>query len=284
MPTLRPRSRSAEREIDRGGRFADAALAGGDRDDRADARNAGGRPRGRCPCPPVPRGARGAGVRLPAVAADAAARAAGAFGGERDHDRLHAGNRAHRRFGALAHVFPGLDLRAASTVIEKNTLPSVATISDSFPVAGERRAVGRATAASFARTSSLSDAMPPSPCRSMPHCGHDRTARPRSTRPVDAPPPVMAIDRWRRARAASTMEDNDGEGGVCRAWRHGLPDGRASQDQGRPRRHGLSTAPPPKPRNGSRNMAAKARRRRRRRPRARTSSWPASATTTICAR
>ena len=40
MPTLQPERREAEREIDRGGRFADAALAGGDRDDRLDAGHA----------------------------------------------------------------------------------------------------------------------------------------------------------------------------------------------------------------------------------------------------
>ena len=32
---------------------------------------------------------------------------------------------------------------------------------------------------------------------------------------------------------------DDGEGGVSRSWRDGLPDGRASQEQGRPRRHRL---------------------------------------------
>jgi hypothetical protein len=61
---------------------------------------------------------------------------------------------------ALARTCSQVRTCAASTVIEKKTLPSPAMISDNVPVAGSGRPSGAAIAASFARTSSLSDAMP----------------------------------------------------------------------------------------------------------------------------
>jgi hypothetical protein len=59
------------------------------------------------------------------------------------------------RSRTLSHCFTW----AASTVMEKNTLPSLATISESFPVAVSGRPSGVGTLESAARTSSLSDAM-----------------------------------------------------------------------------------------------------------------------------
>ena len=47
----------------------------------------------------------------------------------------------------------------ASTVMEKNTLPSLATMSETLPVAASGRPSGVGTPASVARTSSLSVAM-----------------------------------------------------------------------------------------------------------------------------
>jgi hypothetical protein len=58
----------------------------------------------------------------------------------------------------LSHAFTS----AASTVMEKKTLPSLATISESLSVAVSGRPSGVGTLESFARTSSLSDAMPAS--------------------------------------------------------------------------------------------------------------------------
>ena len=50
---------------------------------------------------------------------------------------------------------------------------------------------------------------------------------------------MIAFPAFRSAHAGYRTEDTNGEGGVCRLGRHGLPDGRASQGQGRPRRHRL---------------------------------------------
>ena len=144
MPTLRPSVAQAERQIDRGGRFADAALAGGDRDDRLDAR-------ARRPAP-LRGAARAAGWRGPA-ARRLAAGGAGAAPALRSAvsatmRRLHARQRTHRLLGALAHRLPGLAPAPASTVIEKNTLPSLTTMSDSVPVLGSGVPSGAATPSS----------------------------------------------------------------------------------------------------------------------------------------
>jgi hypothetical protein len=53
---------------------------------------------------------------------------------------------------------------AASTLIEKNTLPSVATMSDSAPVCVSGRPSGAATLASVSAMSSLVTAMAPLLC------------------------------------------------------------------------------------------------------------------------
>src|SRR5262249_43998679 len=98
---LEAERRKSEREIDRGGRLANAALAGGNRNDRLDPGHA-----------------------LHGLATRAAARAwrrarvrrrrrrgAGlALGGQRDHRGGDARQRAHRLLRALTHAFPGLDL------------------------------------------------------------------------------------------------------------------------------------------------------------------------------
>ena len=68
--------------------------------------------------------------------------------------RFDARHGADRGFGALAHRFPGLTA-PASTVIEKNTLPSLTTMSDSLPVAGSGAPSGPETLPSAARTSSF---------------------------------------------------------------------------------------------------------------------------------
>src|SRR5882724_13562155 len=44
---------------------------------------------------------------------------------------------------------------------------------------------------------------------------------------------------WRAAAIQAPDGGHDGKGGVSRPWRDGLPDGRASQEQGWPRGHGL---------------------------------------------
>jgi hypothetical protein len=67
---------------------------------------------------------------------------------------------ARTALSALSRTCSQVFTWAASTVMEKNTLPSVATISESFPVAVSGRPSGAATAESFVRISSLSDAMP----------------------------------------------------------------------------------------------------------------------------
>ncbi len=67
------------------------------------------------------------------------------------------------RSRTLSHCFTA----AASTVMEKNTLPSVATMSESLPLCGSGTPSGPETEASLARTSSLSNAMPAS-TRVMP--------------------------------------------------------------------------------------------------------------------
>jgi hypothetical protein len=60
---------------------------------------------------------------------------------------------ARRRTGSQAGT------AAASTVIEKNTLPSATTMSDSAPVLGSGSPDGLATAARLARTSLLVNAI-----------------------------------------------------------------------------------------------------------------------------
>jgi hypothetical protein len=130
MPTLQAERRETERQIDRGGGFADAALARGDRDDRLDPGTPGGSSRRR---------ARGRGR----------ARRAGA-GGRPGRAALRSAVSAPARIARpaprappsrpLAHRSQAFTC-AASTVIEKNTLPSVAHQSESAPVwaAGCRR-------------------------------------------------------------------------------------------------------------------------------------------------
>ena len=151
MPTFMPRSRKAERQIDRGGRFADAALAGGDRDDRGRRRE---RPSGPC-CWPWPCVWRGPPAGRRALRRTRCGRAGLALGGQRDHRRLHAGHRLDGLLGALSHRLPGLHRRWHRRVIEKNTLPSLATMSDSVPVLGSGVPSGPATLPRLARTSSL---------------------------------------------------------------------------------------------------------------------------------
>ena len=96
------------------------------------------------------------------------------------------GTRAHRRFGALAHASHCFTA-AASTVIEKNTLPSVATISESFPVAGSGSPSGLETLPSAARTSSFKA------CHAhlhRPAIAAVNLAQTGSPSPVDGPPPA----------------------------------------------------------------------------------------------
>ena len=59
------------------------------------------------------------------------------------------------RARTLSHCFTA----AASTVMEKNTLPSLATMSESLPLADSGTPSGPDNVASLARTSSLSNAM-----------------------------------------------------------------------------------------------------------------------------
>ena len=92
MPTFEPEIAQAERQIDRGGRFADAAFAGGDRDHRIDPGNAGlhlvggmgGAVRLRAGRRRLWRARRGTG---------------GPLGGQRNQRRFHAGHGAHGVFG-----------------------------------------------------------------------------------------------------------------------------------------------------------------------------------------
>ena len=128
-----------------------AATPGMPDGDGATARRAPGRGRARGLAP----GCRPAGAVRPRRGA-----AARALGGQRHHDRFDARHGADRRLGALAHRFPCFD-RGGSTVIEKNTLPSLATISESFPVAGSGAPSGPEILPSAARTSSLRSAMAP---------------------------------------------------------------------------------------------------------------------------
>ena len=95
---------------------------------------------------------------------------------------------------------------------------------------------------------------------------------------------IRSSDRTRSDPGPPNEGEENGKGRVRRAWRDGLPDGRASEEQGRPRGHGLQPHRRQGAKVGRRNTAAKPRRRRKRPPRARISSWPASATTTTCAR
>src|SRR5712672_4170207 len=83
----------------------------------------------------------------------------------------------------------------ASTVIEKNTLPSVTTMSDSLPVLGSGVPSGPGTAARAARTSSLLTAM-----STAPLTGH--APRPHSTQHRQAGRRVNA-DSWRAAQRAT---------------------------------------------------------------------------------
>jgi hypothetical protein len=63
---------------------------------------------------------------------------------------------ASARSRTASHAFTAL----ASTVIDKNTFPSLATISDSFPVAGRAVPSGLETLPRAARTSCLRSVMP----------------------------------------------------------------------------------------------------------------------------
>ena len=97
-----PQRRETQREIDRGGRFADPTLARGHRDDGLDPRHA------------LNAIAAGSGTRAGRRRAWRRARrrrARLAFRGQRDERGLHARQRAHRLLGALAHGLPGLHLR-----------------------------------------------------------------------------------------------------------------------------------------------------------------------------
>ena len=93
---LEPEVAQAERQVDRGGRLADAALAGGDGDDVGDVGDALAADAGGSRRPGRGRGALVAGRAL---------------GGQRDEGVRHAGYRLGRGFGGLAHQFPGLGLR-----------------------------------------------------------------------------------------------------------------------------------------------------------------------------
>ena len=198
-----------------------------------------------------------------------------ALGGERDHDRFHTGHGADRSFGALAHGFPIASPRAASTVMEKNTLPSAGDDvgqGAGLPSAACRR--GSAPWPSAARTSSFTVAMPT-------YIGPADASRSTVPIPVDGPCARPGHDRCRKRRTFRRKQWQRSRLSGSASW--------ATRWQGISRTRAATTsrsitAPAPRRRNGSANTAAKARRRRSRRPRARISSWPASATTTICAK
>ncbi len=146
----------------------------------------------------------------------------------------------------------------ASTVIEKKTLPSLATISESFPVAGSGAPSGLETLPSAARTSSFMSAI-----RWSSKNAREATiyigARP--WRSIGGPAPRLTRRRQPghdHAGNCRTLGGNNGKGRIRRARRHGLPDGGTSQGQGRPRGHGLQ----PHRRQG-RKMGCPARRQKR---------------------
>ena len=136
MPTLQAVGGKAEREVDGGGRLADAALAGGDRDDRLDAGHAAlalAVRRRRM------RRAAGAAVRRAAARRRARARRDGASMPPPFFSAVSA---------TTAPATPGIALttrsaaarsgssscaRAAGTVIEKNTLASAMKMSETMP-------------------------------------------------------------------------------------------------------------------------------------------------------
>jgi hypothetical protein len=136
MPTLRPFACKAEREVHGGGRLADAALAGGDRDDRLDARHAapclmlGGRAGGR--------GALGRRGTRPARKARARAcrrrfHAAALLFGRQRHDAPSTPGMAFTARSAAARSGSISCARAAGTVTEKNTLELAMKMSDTSP-------------------------------------------------------------------------------------------------------------------------------------------------------
>ena len=94
-PTLRPLAAKRQREVDGDRRFADAALAGGDRDDGA-ARRAP------AALPPAPARRLCVRVRVRLRARAAGARAGLRLGGQHRRDREHAGERLDRALGRLA--------------------------------------------------------------------------------------------------------------------------------------------------------------------------------------
>ena len=146
-PTESPFALQRQREIGGDRRFADAALARGDRDDRAHAR----RERGFAPRPaglrrrgvPVAR-ARGGGAGI--------ARRAARLGGQDRGHRQHAGQRLDRLLGGLAQRFEaraalGLDLdRKADIAVADDDARDHAERDDVAALSGSR------TAASASRT------------------------------------------------------------------------------------------------------------------------------------
>ncbi len=239
-----------------------------------------------------------------------------ALRGERHHD---GGDARHRLAPPLRRVLrtgSQACTTAASTVIEKNTLPSVTMMSDSVAGLAASDALRDCfTPSRLARTSLLVTAI----AFSMAAAG--QTPRGRMTalqrkhrgRAANRIAAYAAIEpgsggsrRRNRAgrgsgqltrgpaarqrplvstaRRCRALREDDGEGRVSRARRDGLSDGRASARPRAGTRSRSTTAPPPRPRSGSPSIGGAQRRRPRRRPRARISSWPASATTTTCAR
>ena len=157
---LQPEIAQAEREIDRGGRFADAAFAGGDRDDRTrrrECRPATGRG-ARRPAPVPPRAAAGGACRGEPAAVAARLRPPARSAVSATMTELTPGTAriaASARSRTVSHCLTA----PASTVIEKKHLAVAATISDSFPVAGSGAPSGPEILPSAARTSSFKAVM-----------------------------------------------------------------------------------------------------------------------------
>ena len=211
-----------------------------------------------------------------------------AFGRERDQGRLHARHRPHRLLGALAHRLPALHRGG----IDGDREEHLAVGDDDVGQRAGRRSTacrrGSAPWRGHARTCFLGrrHRIPSFRDHARDTIGSAAGGGQRPPKPVDGDTARrrdlrISVSAHRRQAAGG----NDGEGGIYRSRRHGL-----SRWPGisRPRaatRSPSTTAPPPRPRSGStqyrrqaRGDAAAGRRR------ARTSSWPASATTTICAR
>src|SRR5262245_19926316 len=124
----------------------------------------------------------------------------------------------------------------ASTLIEKYTLPSLTTMSDSLPLLGSGVPSGDLTPSRPARISALPIAMPCTP--SPQHKSHGGAVNAMGTRGLTAPLP-RRHERPNRSPCRASNGGSNGEGGVSGPGRDGLPDGRASQEQGRARRHRL---------------------------------------------